>query len=307
MKRNQVNFMSSMVLAATLLLSACGETEDVNTDTTNDTAVDTAGTDTANDLDEMNFDPSIEYKVPTPADLFMALDNSGASANFDHLNDPANVGNYDDKKTKALNLGVYIADLGYATNFDYGPDIVKYLKAVDDLMKELNISGAMDEDLRDRLNAHIASGQKDSLSLLTSEPFYKAYDYLERNERGATLRMVVAGGWVEGLYLLTHMVDDYDESDPIVQEVANQALSVEAVMGFMYEKSDDADVEETMSDLAEIEMIFMGLDYKEEEGATTTSEDGTVMLSGGDRPVINEEQFNELKSKVAELRNSITG
>jgi len=307
MKRNQVKVISSVTVATVLLFSACGETEVVNTDPTNDVVEDTASNMVNDITDELSYDPNKEYKVPTPADLFMALENIGATANFDHMNDPSKASEYDDKKSKAMNLGVYIADLGYASNFEFGPDIVKYLKAADDLMSDLNITGAMDADLKDKLSALVASGDKESLSSLTSEPFYKAYDYLEKNEREAALRLIVAGGWIEGLYLLTNMVDEYEEGNQVVQEIANQALSVESVMGFLAEQQDDADVSDVMMDLADIEMIFSELEFSEGDDETSTDENGTMMMSGGGNLSISKEQFDSLKSKVADLRNLITG
>jgi len=242
MKRNQVKIISSITLGTALLFSACGETEVINNHVTTDPVVDTTILVDAELTNGLSFNPAIKYKVPTPADLFMALDNTGANANFDHMNDPKRSGDYDDKRSKAMNLGVYIADLGYASNFDYGADIVKYLKAVDDLMGDLNITGAMDQELKDKLSSLIASGSRDSLSSLTSEPFYKAYDYLEKNERKAALRLIVAGGWIEGLYLITNMVDVYDADNAVIQEVANQALSIESVMGFLNEMVEDPQV-----------------------------------------------------------------
>jgi hypothetical protein len=305
MKRNQVKIISCVTIATALLLSACSETEEVNTEITSDVVEDT--TNTANDnLDELSYDPNKEYKVPTPADLFMALENIGASANFEFMNDPSIAGEYTDKKSKAMNLGVYIADLGYASNFEFGPDIVKYLKAADDLMSDLNITGAMDAELKDKLSALVASGNKEELSSLTSEPFYKAYDYLEKNEREAALRLIVAGGWVEGLYLLTNMVDEYEEGNQVIQEIANQALSVESVLGFLAEQEADSDVADVMMDLADIEIIFSELEFSEGDDETSTDENGTMMMSGGGNLSISSEQFNNLKSKVAELRNSIT-
>jgi hypothetical protein len=306
MKRNKVKLLSSVSLGAALVFGACGETEVADTDVTTDLLEDTVAND--NDIVELSFDPELEYKVPTPSDLFVALQNSGSEGNFQFLNDPAKAGDYDDKKSKALNFGVYSADLGYASSFGFGPDIVKYIKAVDDLSSELNIQGAMNGALKERLQAHISAGTLDSIVSISSDTYYKAYDYLDKNDRGATLRMVVAGGWIEGLYLLTSMVDTYDENNPLVQEIANQALTVENIMGFLNDFAEkDLDVQATMEELMDIEMLFMDLEYVEGGEETTSNQDGVVLLSGGERLSITEEQFNDLKAKVADLRNSITG
>ncbi len=309
MKINQTKFLSSLGVASMLVLASCGEDETVNTNNDhNDIVADTSGANTDMMIEDV-FDPELDYKVPTPSDLFMALESGGKTRRMDILNDPEKAGSYTDKKSKALNFGIYSADLGYIGTSENGSDLVLgYIKAVSDLGEELNISGAMDEVLAEKLQAHVTNGEMDSVLAMSSENYYKAYNYLDKNDRGATLRLVVAGGWIEGLYLLTNMVDQYSKNDPIVQEVANQSLTVESIMGFLNDFAEkDMDVQETMEDMMEIEILLMNLDYADGAEETTTTEDGIAVFSGGDRPVITEEQFNELKSKVAELRNSITG
>jgi len=309
MKRNQGKLMSCVMFTSMLLLGACGESEEANTDVNTDAVIDTTAI--INDEEEtelQSFDPSLEYTVPTPSDLFLALQNIGSEAKFNFLNDPAKVSNYGDKKSRALNFGVYFADLSYASSFNYGPELFNYIKVVDDLSDELNIRSAMDEALKDRIQAHISAGTVDSIVSISANTYYEAYEYLDKNERGGTLRMIVAGGWIEGLYLLTNMVETYDAADPIVEEIANQSLTVESIMGFLNVFGEsDADVEEVMSELSDIEELFMGLEYAEGTTEATVNDSGVTVLDGGDRPVISEEQFNELKSMVDELRNSITG
>ena len=296
------------MFSSVLLLGACGESEDVTNDVNTDTVTDTTVDSSDVESELQSFDPSLEYTVPTPSDLFLALQNIVSEAKFNFLNDPSKVSGYGDKKSRALNFGIYFADLSYASSFDYGPELFKYIKVVDDLSDELNIRSAMDEALKDRIQAHISAGTVDSIVSISANTYYEAYEYLDKNERGGTLRMIVAGGWIEGLYLLTNMVETYDAADPIVEEIANQSLTVESIMGFLnaYAES-DPDVEEVMADLSDIEELFMGLEYAEGSTESTVNDSGITVLDGGDRPVISEEQFNELKSMVDELRNSITG
>ena len=59
---------------------------------------------------------NVFYQVPTPNELFAVLKNSDAPFNKEILNDVSNSGNYLTKSSKALNFGVYTADLAYATS-----------------------------------------------------------------------------------------------------------------------------------------------------------------------------------------------
>ena len=118
------------MFTSVLLLGGCGESEEVNTDVNTDDVVDTTAISNEEESELQSFDPSLEYTVPTPSDLFLALQNIGSEAKFNFLNDPANVSNYGDKKTRALNFGVYFADLSYASSFNYGPELFNYIKVM---------------------------------------------------------------------------------------------------------------------------------------------------------------------------------
>ncbi|MBT4776106.1 MAG: hypothetical protein HOH13_08065 [Crocinitomicaceae bacterium] len=304
----QFKFICVVSLASSVLLSSCGENEAPIQDEEIPAVADVSEVDEVNNEEEQSFDPNLSYEVPTPSDLFLALQSLGSEGKFDFLNNPSKVSNYGDKKSKALNFGVYFADLSYASSFNYGPELVKYIKVVDDLSDELNIKSALDKALTDRLQEHISAGTVDSIVSISSDTYYQAYDYLDQNKRGGTLRLIVAGGWIEGLYLLTNMVESYDAESPIVEEIASQQLTVESVMGFLNDFADeDADVEEIMGELSDIEQLFMNFEYAEGTTESSVNDAGLTVLEGGDRPIISEQQFNELKSLVAELRNSITG
>ena len=304
----QFKFICVVSLASSVLLSSCGENEAPIQDEEIPAVADVSEIDEVNNEEEQSFDPNLSYEVPTPSDLFLALQSLGSEGKFDFLNNPSKVSNYGDKKSKALNFGVYFADLSYASSFNYGPELVKYIKVVDDLSDELNIKSALDKALTDRLQEHISAGTVDSIVSISSDTYYQAYDYLDQNKRGGTLRLIVAGGWIEGLYLLTNMVESYDAESPIVEEIASQQLTVESVMGFLNDFADeDADVEEIMGELSDIEQLFMNFEYAEGTTESSVNDAGLTVLEGGDRPIISEQQFNELKSLVAELRNSITG
>ena len=229
----QFKFICVVSLASSVLLSSCGENEAPIQDEEIPAVADVSEVDEVNNEEEESFDPNLSYEVPTPSDLFLALQSLGSEGKFDFLNNPSKVSNYGDKKSKALNFGVYFADLSYASSFNYGPELVKYIKVVDDLSDELNIKSALDKALTDRLQEHISAGTVDSIVSISSDTYYQAYDYLDQNKRGGTLRLIVAGGWIEGLYLLTNMVESYDAESPIVEEIASQQLTVESVMGFL--------------------------------------------------------------------------
>jgi hypothetical protein len=74
-----------------------------------------------------------------------------------------------------------------------------FLKCVNLLCKNLGIAGVFDEKTVDRLEAN--KENKDSLLTIINKSFLQADQFLRDNQRPHTSSLMVAGGWIEGLYL----------------------------------------------------------------------------------------------------------
>ena len=70
------------------------------------------------------------YQVPTPNELFAVLKNSNVEYNRENLSDVSNASNYLTKASKALNFGVYTADLAYVTSLGQMDDASKIFETV---------------------------------------------------------------------------------------------------------------------------------------------------------------------------------
>ena len=79
------------------------------------------------------------YQVPTPNELFAVLKNAEVAYNRENLNDISNVNKYETKASKALNFGVYTADLAYITSLGQMDDASKFFETIRNLSKDLEI------------------------------------------------------------------------------------------------------------------------------------------------------------------------
>ena len=250
-------------------------------------------------------DVSVTFQVPTPNELFTLFDEVSVDFNADLLNSTENIDQlYSTNKSKALSFGAYSADLAFAANFGEASESLKYFSAIRSLGDQLNVNNAFDQAVFDRIEQNIDQGNNDSLFNLSSETYYNAYSYLKENDRGPALSLIIVGGWVESLYLLTNLVDD-SNSDYLFSRVADQRLTLENLYGFMSEFQENQDVADVMEALVPIEDVLMNLDTDESEVATQANENGTFSLEGGTDFVLSQEQFNTLKDAVSNLRSSI--
>ena len=248
---------------------------------------------------------SVTFQVPTPNELFTLFDEVSVDFNADLLNSTENIDQlYSTNKSKALSFGAYSADLAFAANFGEASESLKYFSAIRSLGDQLNVNNAFDQAVFDRIEQNIDQGNNDSLFNLSSETYYNAYSYLKENDRGPALSLIIVGGWVESLYLLTNLVDE-SNADYLLSRVADQRLTLENLYGFMSEFQENQGVADVMEALVPIEDVLMNLDTDESEVATQANENGTFSLEGGTDFVLSQEQFNTLKDAVSNLRSSI--
>ena len=246
----------------------------------------------------------IFYQVPSPNDLFNVLKDADISYNKDILNDLSLVETFNTKKSKALNFGVYAADLAYVSSLGQIGDASNFFETIRALSKELEIENAMNDVIYSRIQENLDASNPDSLFSLSNETYYKAYAYLDDNDRGDVLGMIVIGGWIEGLNIILN-VQEYEENSDVVQRIADQRLTLENLLVFT-SRIQNEDLDNIISELAPIEELFSSLEVSEEaDFSAEKSEEGVMMFGGGSTVSINEEQFNKLKSIVGDLRSSI--
>jgi hypothetical protein len=290
---------SGLILVSALFVVSCNNGSDIevniqDSDTTVNEYVESINT---NEL-------SVAYSVPTPNELFDIIRSSGGELRMDLINSLDNVDKYVDSKSKALNFGVYSADLGYMSCFDNGVEFLQYTKAIEKLGLDIGISDVFDQELMDKIEKN--EGNSDSLFLISNETYYDSYQYLEENGKGVELALIIVGGYVESLYIVSHLVDNYSDDNPIIERIGGQKVVLENLIDFCMTYMDDVSVNETIQDLMDLEKIFdENMDFVEEE-TKVTDVDGIAMVQGGGHYKMNEKTFNAVKTKITELRNKIT-
>lgn len=193
-------FMNSsrkwLVIAATALLAAaCGSggTED-------ETAGDSTAVDTVTSKQRMNTQ-IVFYNIPSPVETSQLLYDAGAEYDPAMVNDPLVYKSYITEESRAINLGVYGADLSFAGVFENAQESMSFLKCVNTICKDLGIAEAFDEKTAERLERN--KDNRDSILDIVSKSFWEADGFLKENGRQNTSSLIVAGGWMEGMYIAT--------------------------------------------------------------------------------------------------------
>ncbi|MFT3740660.1 MAG: hypothetical protein QM786_18065 [Breznakibacter sp.] len=220
------------------------------------------------------------YPLPTAYEVTEMLNRIEAPYILGLSNPIANAGKYITEKSQALNLGVYSADLSYASAYRQKQETMDYMAASKKLIEELNISAAIDPDIVDKIEQ--SADDKDALVKLITESFYGTYAFLQKNERAGISSLIMAGSWVEALYISTNISEDTFKNKEMVQIVMDQKDTLAKLLEIMAKDAQNSNVTDMVNDLQSVKNAF-------------------DTINGG----ISEEQYSTIVKEVRILRDKI--
>jgi hypothetical protein len=163
---------------------------------------------------------SILYSFPTPFEVTTMLEKAKAGFIFDITNPPANVDKYSTEISKALNLGVYSADLCYSATYNRTDETNKFLGCTNKLADGLGIAGVYDQSLVDKVKT--TGNNKDSLAVILNRVFTQTNTFLAQNNRTKIAVLIACGGFAEALYLVSTLAEVAKDNSKIMAIVAGQ-------------------------------------------------------------------------------------
>ena len=206
------------------------------------------------------------YPLPTAFEVTEMLNRIEAAYIQGICNDPQNIDQYLTESQKALNLGVYSADMSYASTYNQHQSVVDFMNVSRKLIDGLDMTAAIDPELPEKVERF--ENNKDELIKLISESFYDSYDYLNKNDRGPISMLVVAGSWIEGLYITTHIADDTFNNKEMVKIVMSQKEPLTKLMELLGRYAHVDYIESLQAELQPIFDIYSQVD----EGSITENQ-----------------------------------
>jgi len=247
---------------------------------------------------------SIFYSIPSPIETASLIRKAGVPYNKDYLNDIQKCSNYTTTGSKALNLGVYGSDLSFTSIYDQTQESMLYLKCANNLANGLGINGAFDENTANRLDAN--KNNRDSLLGIISESFWIADSYLKDNERPGTSSLIIAGGWIEAVYIATKLAESSKSLD-IIDRIAEQKFTLDNLVGMLKKYDFDETVAVIHKDLLDLKLEYDQLKtVKVSSDSSTNSKTGVTTVGGGSKLTCTPEQLKKISEKVGVIRNNIT-
>jgi len=270
-----LNIKSFVLMSSiAIMLSACGGNKQEEVDASDDSVV-------AAGLDSQKISAQNVFNtIPSRDELLDLIKQANTEYNVTYLNNPDDVSKYFLESSRALNLGVYGADLNVASIYDQTQESMLFFKCVNIIAKTIGVSNSFDENMGDRMNANQAN--RDSTLNIISQAFKNADNTLQKNNRPGTSSLLVAGAWVEGLYIACQTAKE-SKNEAIIKEVFNQ--------------------KESLSNL--IELIEVSKVTNEAAYILTDLQSVKKIIESKTDKVFTIDALKELDAKITEIRTKI--
>ncbi len=255
MKAFTTKFSGSLLAALILVLTFSGCNNAANQDKkANEATADTV-------KKEVTLSPesqSLLYQFPTPFEVTTLLENAKAGFIFDITNSPDNVGKYATEKAKALNLGVYSADLSYSATYNRTDETNKFLGATNKLADELGIAGVYDNTLFEKVKKY--SNKKDSLVATINKVFGMTNDFLSKNNRNQIAVLIATGAFTEGLYLAASLNEVAKDNTRITEIIAKQKNNYDKLLTILQAYNTDSNMKPVADAVAKLQVVWTNYD-----------------------------------------------
>lgn len=256
------------------------------------------------------------FLMPSPMIVADMIKKSGALYDKSMLNPSGNLSKYSDGMKRALNLGIYGADLGYITMYDNNGDAMEYYKNVVQLGEQLKITGSFDAGLMKRFNDNI--GKKDSILVLVGEAYRRSDNFLRESDQENTASLILAGGWVESIYFALNVYKQKQNENMSVR-IGEQKGTAAGIVNLLKEvgkqpvAEGQPDTGELKPEYKDLVKLFQDLndEYQKIEIKYTFAEptndeaNKITTINGKTEVKISPEQINALLEKVTAIRNYI--
>lgn len=293
-----------LLASFTLLLCACGSETKTNNDTATEDIM--AGVTQSAELSMSNENINqIIKSVPSPLEITSLIKESGVTYDKDMLNKTGNSEGYVNTPKKAINLGVYGADLGYINLYEKTYTSLEYLSTIRSIADDLKLGQFFDFETLKRLSSN--NNKLDSIIYISTSSFEKMNNYLAKQKRENISVLMLTGGWIEAVHLASQVAIKSNNKE-MIERVGEQKIALEQIVILMDVFKNDPNFSTLYNDIKSLEKLYadVKITYEEKEPVTKEVNGMLVVESGTESHIeISEEQFQKIASSLSQIRNNI--
>ncbi len=249
-------------------------------------------------------------KIVSPLEVSVLIKNMGINYNSQLLNSPTNA--YQSDFKRALNLGVYTTDLGYANINEQQQATLAYMGSIKNLANDLQVGQFINTGKIITLATN-----KQNMNLLleeTSTTFESMSNYLQSQDRSVLAALMLTGGWMETLYITCEVAKKFPENKELTDRIVQQQIILDQILTVLqpYQASDN-NLRLLAADLQGLQGLLKRYNLTQESGEVSTTQETIggveviVVESAQVAPdiIVSEQDLYQISAKVADIRNKI--
>lgn len=175
---------------------------------TSDSAMMAADTVPYNKMADFKFSFTLA-NLPSPLDVINTVYNTEVPFDNTLLNPTDNEEKYISATKKALNYGVYGVDMAYIAYYGNKQDLYDYYSTSKKIAEGLGLVKTF-EKFTDRFKEN--ADNKDSVMVIVDQAYSETDKYLRTNDRLMTASFILAGSFLESLYISSSLMKNQDRS-----------------------------------------------------------------------------------------------
>ncbi|MCI5056092.1 MAG: hypothetical protein MRY83_08290 [Flavobacteriales bacterium] len=275
-------------------------------------SLDNFDTDKLNKLDSLLSKETVREiikAIPSPLELTSAIKSSGATYDQDILHDPQKSDDYSTNFQKAVNLGIYGADIAYINVYERTKSSTNFIESIKGISTNLRIGQFFDFEKMRSLAED--KNNIDSLINLTSASFEDMDNFLNDNNRGNISGLILAGGWIEAMHIAVSVFENLDstKNEELKDRIGEQKIVLEDLLLLVSMYKNDPQFSKLIEKLEDLKKSFKNvtIDYIYEE-PTEKEVDGALVIVDNSRSevIIDDESMMKIIGSVKELRKFAT-
>lgn len=288
---------SSILLIALLFLAACGQRPSENLEVDMD---DVEVGELQISSETMN---EIIQNIASPIEVAALISSLNIPFSTSYLADPDNLSTNTTSFEMAISLGALSADLGYLNMYEKTGTAVNYLSSINRLADALQIGQFFDFATIKRLAT--TSSDLDSLMFISVNSFNNMDDYLRETNRSNLSALMIAGVWMEGLYLATQVAVEITNED-LNTMIGEQKLILNDLLLILNNYKNEQVIADYINDLEIIKSIYDDVKITYEVGEPQTMEkDGMLIVVQRETShvMMSDETLQKIIDVTKQIRN----
>lgn len=247
----------------------------------------------------------IVQNISSPVEIAALIKAVGVPYSNQYLATTDYVDNYNTSFKQALGLGIFGADLGYQNMYNKTGGVIDYIQAIKTLADGIRVGQFFDFTTLKRLATN--NQNLDSLMYISVQNFNQMDRYLRENKRSNLSSLIVAGVWIESMYLLGEVIKESPNAE-LSEKIGEQKIILGNLMILLRNYERDPKFKELIDDLTEIQEVYKDVVITLEKGEPEmVEEDGMLVIKQNDKQdiEISQETLFKIIDKTVEVRNKI--